>query len=91
MAALVEIRPLPSRDVRRFAGRKAGRPVRITFDREEVYWINRGRHPSHIDVKMMPTRRVESLALTSMRSLTEVALPFWARHFLLQGSGHSPL
>ena len=32
--------------------RKSGRPVRITFDREEVYWINRGRHPSDIEVKM---------------------------------------
>ena len=25
---------------------------RITFDREEVYWINRGRHPSYIEVKL---------------------------------------
>ena len=32
--------------------RKAGRPVRINFSREEVYWINRGRHPSYIEVKM---------------------------------------
>ena len=32
--------------------RKSGRPVRITFDREEVYWINRGRHPSHIEMNL---------------------------------------
>ena len=30
--------------------RKSGRPVRINFDREEVYWINRGRHPSRIQM-----------------------------------------
>ena len=32
--------------------RKSGRPVRINFDREEVYWINRGRHPSRIQMEV---------------------------------------
>ena len=42
--------PFPHEMCAALLARKAGRPVRITFDREEVYWINRGRHPSHIDV-----------------------------------------
>ena len=44
--------PFPHEMCAAILARKAGAPVRITFDREEVYWINRGRHPSHIDVKM---------------------------------------
>ena len=44
--------PFPHEMCAALLARKSGRPVRITFDREEVYWINRGRHPSHIDVKM---------------------------------------
>ncbi|MEC8399019.1 MAG: molybdopterin cofactor-binding domain-containing protein, partial [Candidatus Thermoplasmatota archaeon] len=44
--------PFPHEMCAAILARKSGRPVRITFDREEVYWINRGRHPSHIDVKM---------------------------------------
>ena len=44
--------PFPHEMCAAILSRKAGRPVRITFDREEVYWINRGCHPSHIEVKM---------------------------------------
>ena len=44
--------PFPHEMCAAILSRKAGRPVRITFDREEVYWINRGRHPSDIEVKM---------------------------------------
>ena len=44
--------PFPHEMCAAILARKSGKPVRITFDREEVYWINRGRHPSHIDVKM---------------------------------------
>lgn len=44
--------PFPHEMCAAILARKAGRPVRITFDREEVYWINRGRHPSYIEVKM---------------------------------------
>ncbi len=44
--------PFPHEMCAAILSRKCGRPVRITFDREEVYMINRGRHPSHIEVKM---------------------------------------
>ncbi|NCG42907.1 MAG: molybdopterin-dependent oxidoreductase, partial [Euryarchaeota archaeon] len=44
--------PFPHEMCATLLSRKCGRPVRITFDREEVYMINRGRHPSHIEVKM---------------------------------------
>ena len=44
--------PFPHEMCAAILARKSGRPVRITFDREEVYLINRGRHPSHIEVKM---------------------------------------
>ena len=44
--------PFPHEMCASILARKAGRPVRITFDREEVYWINRGRHPSHIEMNL---------------------------------------
>ena len=44
--------PFPHEMCASILARKAGRPVRITFDREEVFWVNRGRHPSHIEVQM---------------------------------------
>ncbi len=44
--------PFPHEMCAAILARKAGRPVRINFTREEVYWINRGRHPSYIEVKM---------------------------------------
>ena len=44
--------PFPHEMCAAILARKAGRPVRITFDREEVFWVNRGRHPSHIEVQM---------------------------------------
>ncbi len=44
--------PFPHEMCAAILARKAGKPVRITFDREEVFWVNRGRHPSHIEVKI---------------------------------------
>ena len=42
--------PFPHEMCAAILARKCGRPVRINFDREEVYWINRGRHPSRIQM-----------------------------------------
>ena len=42
--------PFPHEMCAAILARKSGRPVRINFDREEVYWINRGRHPSRIQM-----------------------------------------
>ena len=44
--------PFPHEMCAAILARKSGRPVRITFDREEVFWVNRGRHPSHIEVQI---------------------------------------
>ncbi len=44
--------PFPHEMCAAILARKAGRPVRINFDREEVFWVNRGRHPSHIEVQL---------------------------------------
>ncbi|MBM3957355.1 MAG: molybdopterin-dependent oxidoreductase, partial [Gemmatimonadetes bacterium] len=32
--------------------RKLGRPVKITYTREEVFFQNKGRHPAHMQMKM---------------------------------------
>jgi 4-hydroxybenzoyl-CoA reductase subunit alpha len=32
--------------------RKLGRPVKITYDREEVFFQNKGRHPAHVRMRM---------------------------------------
>ena len=42
--------PFPHEMCAAILARKSGSPVRICFDREEVYWINRGRHPSRIQM-----------------------------------------
>lgn len=42
--------PFPHEMCAAILARKSGLPVRICFDREEVYWINRGRHPSRIQM-----------------------------------------
>ena len=42
--------PFPHEMCAAILARKTGRPVRITFDREEVFWTNRGRHPSKISM-----------------------------------------
>ncbi len=42
--------PFPHEMCAAILARKAGRPVRITFDREEVFWTNRGRHPSRLEM-----------------------------------------
>jgi len=44
--------PFPHEMCAAILARKSGRPVRITFDREEVYWVNRGRHPSRIEMNL---------------------------------------
>ena len=42
--------PFPHEMVAALLSRKCGRPVRILFDREEVFYLNHGRHPSKIEV-----------------------------------------
>ncbi|MFQ5506052.1 MAG: xanthine dehydrogenase family protein molybdopterin-binding subunit [Planctomycetota bacterium] len=42
--------PFPHEMVAALLSRKAKRPVRILFDREEVFYNNHGRHPSRIRV-----------------------------------------
>lgn len=32
--------------------RKAGQPVKVTFERKEVFYANKGRHPMHMKVKV---------------------------------------
>ncbi|WP_206808817.1 xanthine dehydrogenase family protein molybdopterin-binding subunit [Paradesulfitobacterium ferrireducens] len=32
--------------------RKIGRPVRVTYERSEVFYTNKGRHPAHMKLKM---------------------------------------
>jgi len=32
--------------------RKIGRPVKVTFDRSEVFYTNKGRHPCHMKMKI---------------------------------------
>lgn len=44
--------PFPHEMCAAILSRKSGRPVRITFDREEVFLTNRGRHPSHIEMNL---------------------------------------
>ena len=44
--------PFPHEMCAAILARKSGKPVRITFDREEVYWVNRGRHPSRIEMNL---------------------------------------
>lgn len=44
--------PFPHEMCAAILARKSGRPVRITFDREEVFWVNRGRHPSKIEMNL---------------------------------------
>ena len=42
--------PFPHEMCAAILARETGRPVRITFDREEVFWTNRGRHPSLLEM-----------------------------------------
>jgi 4-hydroxybenzoyl-CoA reductase subunit alpha len=42
--------PFPHEMCAAILARKTGKPVRITFDREEVFWTNRGRHPSRLEM-----------------------------------------
>ncbi len=44
--------PFPHEMCAAILARKTGRPVRINFDREEVFWVNRGRHPSRIGMSI---------------------------------------
>ncbi len=44
--------PFPHEMCAAILSRKTGRPVRINFDREEVFWVNRGRHPSRIEMNL---------------------------------------
>ena len=42
--------PFPHEMCAAIMARETGKPVRITFDREEVFWTNRGRHPSLLEM-----------------------------------------
>ncbi len=44
--------PTPSSIVACVLSRKIGRPVKITSTRKEVFYVNKGRHPSHVKIKM---------------------------------------
>ena len=44
--------PFPHEMCAAILSRKSGKPVRINFDREEVFWVNRGRHPSRIEMNL---------------------------------------
>ena len=44
--------PFPHEMCAAILARKTGRPVRITFDRDEVFYTNRGRHPSQIEMNL---------------------------------------
>ena len=45
-------RPTPSCLVACLLSRQLGRPVKITYTREEVFHQNKGRHPAHMKMKM---------------------------------------
>jgi 4-hydroxybenzoyl-CoA reductase subunit alpha len=42
----------PASLVASILSRKLGRPVKITYDRSEVFFQNKGRHPAHMSIKM---------------------------------------
>lgn len=42
----------PSEFIACLLSRKIGRPVKITFERKEVFLTNKGRHPCHMKLKM---------------------------------------
>ena len=44
--------PFPHEMCAAILARRTGRPVRITFDRDEVFYTNRGRHPSLIEMNL---------------------------------------
>ena len=48
--------PFPHEMVVTWLARETGRPVKILFDREEVFFSNHGRHPTSTTVKMAMSR-----------------------------------
>ncbi len=44
--------PTPSAIVACVLSRKIGRPVKIVSTRRETFYLNKGRHPSHVKIKM---------------------------------------
>jgi 4-hydroxybenzoyl-CoA reductase subunit alpha len=44
--------PTPSAIIACILSRKIGRPVKITSTRKEVFYVNKGRHPAHVKIKM---------------------------------------
>jgi 4-hydroxybenzoyl-CoA reductase alpha subunit len=44
--------PTPSALAACFLSRRLGKPVKITYDRDEVFYQNKGRHPCHMKMKM---------------------------------------
>ena len=55
--------PFPHEMVAALLSRKCRRPVRILFDREEVFYNNHGRHPSKIEVGLAISEQNEIAAL----------------------------
>lgn len=48
--------PFPHEMIVSHIARKTGRPVRVTFNREEVFISNHGRHPSKLKMKIGATK-----------------------------------
>jgi len=44
--------PFPHEMVAALLARRAGRPVKINFDREDVFLTNHGRHPTQYDIRI---------------------------------------
>jgi 4-hydroxybenzoyl-CoA reductase alpha subunit len=55
--------PFPHEMIVAHLSRMTGRPVRITFTREEVFISNHGRHPSRLKMKMAATQNGKITAL----------------------------
>ncbi len=57
--------PFPHEMVCALLSQKTRRPVRLNFDREEVFLTNRGRHPSEIKLKMSADKQGKLSGLDS--------------------------
>jgi 4-hydroxybenzoyl-CoA reductase alpha subunit len=44
--------PTPGALVACIMSRKLGKPVKLTYERDEVFYQNKGRHPAHMNMKM---------------------------------------
>jgi 4-hydroxybenzoyl-CoA reductase alpha subunit len=55
--------PFPHEVAVAVLSRKTGRPVKIRFDREEVFLSNHGRHPTHTGIRLAVDKTGKILAL----------------------------